>query len=64
MYIIIYIMTQKKRWGKKFKDKRNWKEYNEHLIRRGEYYINPIFPTMSLCVGYLDWSILYGNMLV
>jgi len=33
-------MTHKKRWGKKFKDNRNWIEYNEHLIRRGEYYID------------------------
>lgn len=36
-------MVQKKRWGKKFSDKRNWKEYNEHLIKRGEFYINPKF---------------------
>lgn len=31
----------KKRWGKKHEDKRNWKEYNEHLIKRG--LINPWF---------------------
>jgi len=36
-------MAQKKRWGKKYEDKRNWKEYNEHLIKRGEFYINPRF---------------------
>ncbi len=36
-------MAQKKRWGKKYEDKRNWKEYNEHLIKRGEFYINPKF---------------------
>ena len=36
-------MVQKKRWGKKFKDNRNWKEYNVKLIKRGEYYINPCF---------------------
>ena len=36
-------MVQKERWGKKFEDKRNWKTYNEHLIKRGEYYINPRF---------------------
>ena len=26
-----------KRWGRKFKDKREWREYNEHLVKRGEY---------------------------
>ena len=36
-------MAQKKRWGKKYRDKRDWKTYNEHLIKRGEYYINPRF---------------------
>lgn len=36
-------MAKKKRWGKKFKDKRNWKEYNEKLVKRGEFYINPRF---------------------
>ena len=29
-----------KRWGKKFEDHRNWKEYNEQLVRRGEYLID------------------------
>ena len=24
--------------------KRNWKEYNEKLVKRGEYYVNPRFP--------------------
>lgn len=28
--------TKQKRWGKKFEDKRNWREYNEKLVRRGE----------------------------
>lgn len=36
-------MSLKKRWGKKYQDKRDWKKYNEHLIKRGEFYINPIF---------------------
>ena len=36
-------MVQKKRWGKKYDDKRNWKEYTEHLIKRGEHYFNPKF---------------------
>jgi len=33
----------KKRWGKKYKDKRKWKEYNKQLIKRGEFYVNPRF---------------------
>jgi len=28
---------QHKRWGKKFNDKRDWNEYNEQLVKRGEY---------------------------
>ena len=32
--------TKPKRWGKKFEDKRNWKEYNEKLVRRGELYLS------------------------
>jgi len=31
---------KKKRWGKEFKDNRNWKEYNEKLVRRGEIYLS------------------------
>jgi len=26
-----------KRWGRKFNDTRDWKEYNEHLVKQGEY---------------------------
>lgn len=36
-------MIKKKRWGKKYKDKRDWKVYNNKLIQRGEFYINPQF---------------------
>lgn len=36
-------MPKKKRWGKTYEDKRDWKSYNEHLIKRGEYYVNPKF---------------------
>ena len=36
-------MVNVKRWGKKSKYERDWKAYNEHLIKRGEYYINPVF---------------------
>jgi Transposase DDE domain len=32
--------AKQKRWGKKFEDKRNWKEYNEKLVRRGELYLS------------------------
>ena len=28
---------------KKYIDKRNWVEYNEELVKRGEFYINPRF---------------------
>ena len=33
-------MTKTKRWGKKFRDKRNWKEYNPKLIKRGEWFFD------------------------
>ena len=36
-------MVKTKRWGKKYEDTRNWKEYNTKLVKRGEYYINPRF---------------------
>lgn len=36
-------MVKKKRWGEKYKDKRSWKEYNQKLIKRGEFYMNPRF---------------------
>lgn len=36
-------MAKRKRWGKKYADNRNWKEYNEQLVKRGEFYINPRF---------------------
>lgn len=29
-----------KRWGKKFDDKRDWPEYNEQLVKRGEYLLD------------------------
>lgn len=34
---------KRKRWGKKHEDKRDWKAYNEKLVKRGEFYINPRF---------------------
>ena len=36
-------MKKNQRWGRKYADSRDWKSYNEHLIRRGEYCINPTF---------------------
>jgi len=33
-------MKERKRWGKKFKDKRNWRKYNEQLVVRGEFYLD------------------------
>ncbi len=32
-----------KKKGKKYKDRRDWKRYNEKLVKRGEYYVNPRF---------------------
>jgi len=29
-----------KRWGKKFKDKRDWTEYNKQLVKRGEIFLD------------------------
>ena len=33
-------MAQYKRWGKPYEDKRNWSEYNEKLVLRGEFYLS------------------------
>lgn len=32
--------TKRKRWGKKRTFVRNWKEYNEELVRRGTFYLD------------------------
>jgi len=34
--IATVLMAQMRRWGKEYVDRRNWKEYNESLVRRGE----------------------------
>lgn len=34
---------KKKGWDMKFEDNRDWKQYNEKLVKRGEYYVNPRF---------------------
>ncbi len=31
------------RWGKPYRDMRNWKEYNEELVIRGEILLRPGF---------------------
>ena len=28
------------RWGKEFKDRRDWRQYNEELVIRGEFYLD------------------------
>ena len=33
-------MVKNERWGKKFKDVRDWKIYNEELVLRGEFYFD------------------------
>lgn len=33
-------MPKPERWGKKFKDKRDWDEYNSKLIKRGEWFFD------------------------
>lgn len=39
---------EKKRWGKKFIDKRDWVKYNEELVVRGEFYLD--------CEWVKSWS--------
>jgi hypothetical protein len=42
-YYIIYskmAKTNRKRWGKEKKYPRNWKAYNEELVRRGTFYLD------------------------
>jgi len=31
------------RWGKRYRDTRDWKQYNRRLVTRGEFYVNPRF---------------------
>lgn len=63
-------MPRKKRWGKKHEDKRNWKEYNQRLINRGEFYINPIFldtwlyEIKEMNYGKVGQPYLYPNSLI
>lgn len=63
-------MVKKKRWGRKYKDKRNWREYNQKLIKRGEYYINPRFletwldEIKKMNAGKVGNPYLYPNSLI
>lgn len=36
-------MGKQERWGKIHVDTRDWQQYNEQLVRRGEFYVNPVF---------------------
>lgn len=33
-------MAKLERWGKPYKDTRNWPEYNEQLVKRGTLYLS------------------------
>ena len=63
-------MVKKERWGKKFEDKRDWKEYNGKLVKRGEYYINPRFletwldEVKELNAGKVGQPYMYPNSMI
>lgn len=63
-------MAHKKRWGKKYRDTRDWKTYNAKLVKRGEFYINPIFldswlsETADMNIGKVGQPFLYPNSLI
>ena len=38
-------MPKKERWGRPYIDDRDWSIYNEHLVKRGEFY---------LCLDFID----------
>ena len=40
MYMQSTFKKNGKRWGKKFKDDRDWSKYNEELVIRGEFYLD------------------------
>src|SRR3989338_7993610 len=44
-------MAKKKRWGKKFVDKRNWRKNDRKLVKRGEYLLDLDF--VKRCDGEL-----------
>lgn len=63
-------MTKRSRWGKKYKDKRDWKVYNKQLVKRGEFYINPVFldtwlsETKEMNAGKVGQPYLYPNSMI
>lgn len=63
-------MPKRRRWGKKYEDTRDWKRYNEMLIRRGEFYLNPRFletwldETSELNCGKVGQPFLYPGSLI
>ena len=63
-------MAHKKRWGKKYRDTRDWKAYNAKLVKRGEFYINPVFldswlsETADMNLGKVGQPFLYPNSLI
>jgi len=63
-------MIKKKRWGKKYEDKRDWKQYNQKLIKRGEFYISPVFfntwldETKEMNIGKVGQPYLYPKSLI
>lgn len=63
-------MAKRKRWGKKYIDKRDWKKYNHKLIKRGEFYINPSFletwleEIKDMNTGKVGQPYLYPNSMI
>jgi hypothetical protein len=50
-------MAKLERWGKPYKDTRNWPEYNEQLVRRGTLYLSLEFVEQwDQLVGDLNWG--------
>jgi len=63
-------MEKTKRWGKKHEDKRDWKKYNEELVMRGYFYINPRFletwneEIKKMNAGKVGQPYLYPNSMI
>jgi len=61
---------KKRRWGKKYKDNRDWKKENKKYVNRGEFYINPIFldnwldETKEMNYGKVGQPYFYPNSLI
>ena len=63
-------MINQNRWGKKHKDHRDWKKYNEELVMRGYFYINPRFldtwnnEIKEMNTGKVGQPYLYPNSMI